>query len=228
MPACSASAIERGSAGSGIGPEGRGSDWAATPRTQEAGIKVKGLTRSAARTLALASLLGLVPLLAPGAQAGEAAAHKSAATAAGKSGPAKVVKKGSEVSLQYTVFLENGKEVGSNVGTAPVVFHEGDGKVLPGLEKAVIGMKAGQSKTVTLPPEQAYGKVDPKAVREVDKKLVPKEARHAGARLLTQDAEGHPHPVEVKAVKGDKVLIDFNHPLAGHTLKFDLKVLDVK
>lgn len=139
-----------------------------------------------------------------------------------------MIEKGQQVSLEYSVFLEDGKIVDSNVGEAPLVFQLGMHQILPALEEIVGALEKGASKRVTLAPEQAYGAVDPEAFKEVDSNAIPEELRYVGAILGVQDDQGNQYRIRIHSLEGEKAVIDFNHPLAGQTLVFEMKVLDVK
>ncbi len=163
----------------------------------------------------LAIVLGLVTALAA-----------QAAAAAKKGGPA--VADGKTVKVNYTLKVD-GKVVDSSEGRQPLEFKEGSHQMIPGFEKAVMGMKAGQKKSFTLKPEDGYGQVNPKAYREIPKKqLPPNVTPKAGMTLVAQGQDGRKMPVRIKEVKKDTVVIDFNHPLAGKTLNFDVEVVEVK
>ncbi|RMD78520.1 MAG: peptidylprolyl isomerase [Gammaproteobacteria bacterium] len=139
-----------------------------------------------------------------------------------------VVAKGRHVSIEYTLSLDDGSVPFSNVGQKPLTYVQGQGQILPALEQALAGMKPGESKEVVLSPEQGFGPVDPKAFVTVPKDRIPKEARKVGTVLVARDPRGHSIPVRVKAIKGDQVVLDYNHPLAGQRLHFKVKVLSVK
>jgi len=139
-----------------------------------------------------------------------------------------MVKSGATVSLEYTLTAEDGKVIESNKGKEPLRYVDGRSQIIPGLERALVGMKPGTEKKVTVKPEEAYGQVDPKAYREVPKESVPEDSHKAGATLFAKNAEGEMFPVRVKEVKDKTVVIDMNHPLAGKTLVFDVKILDVQ
>ncbi len=135
---------------------------------------------------------------------------------------------GKMISMEYTLTLEDKKVIDSNVGGEPLNFTQGSHQIIPGLETELAGMKVGQSKQVTVAPEQGYGPINPKAVQEVQIDKIPKEARKVGAQLSAKDDQGrmvHPRVVEVKE---KVVMLDFNHPLAGKELFFDVKILDIK
>lgn len=139
-----------------------------------------------------------------------------------------VVSKGKQVSLEYTLKLNDKDIVESNVGGEPMTYLHGAEEIVPGLEKALEGMAVGEHKHVAIAPADAYGEVDQKAIQEVKKSLVPEHAWKVGAELEAKGAEGQslfPHVTDVKA---DTVVLDFNHPLAGKTLYFDVKILAIR
>jgi len=129
---------------------------------------------------------------------------------------------GREVSFEYTVSLKDKTVVGSNVGKDPVTYVHGRKQIISGLEKALAGMKAGQTKHVEVPAADAYGPYDETARLTIDRSQVPPDTK-PGATLATHEGR----PVKVLEVTEDKVLIDLNHPLAGKDLVFDVKVLKV-
>jgi len=138
-----------------------------------------------------------------------------------------MIQNGKQVSLEYTVFLTDGTQIDSNVGEDPLVFVLGSHQVFPALENALLGLKIGDCKQITLRPEDAYGPVVPDAYREVDLDAIPETYRYAGAVLGIQDPAGGVYPIRVHEVKEAKVVLDFNHPLAGQALRFEVKVLEV-
>jgi FKBP-type peptidyl-prolyl cis-trans isomerase 2 len=138
-----------------------------------------------------------------------------------------MIKSGTKVSLEYTVFLADGTQIDSNVGEDPLVFVHGSHQVFPALEQAILGLKAGDTKEVLLKAEDAYGPVVPDAYREVDIDTVPAPFRYAGAVLGVQDPSGGVYPIRVHEVKKEKIVLDFNHPLAGQSLRFDVKIMGI-
>ncbi len=140
----------------------------------------------------------------------------------------KVIKNGSMVSLEYTLSDEKAKVIESNKGKEPMSYTQGQSQIIPGLEKELMGMKVGGTKNVRVKPEDAYGPVDPKAYREIPRDNVPAEALKVGATLVAKNSQGQSFPVRVHEIKEKTVVMDFNHPLAGKTLTFDVKVLDIK
>lgn len=139
-----------------------------------------------------------------------------------------VVEKGKKVSFDYTLTVDNAV-VDTSAGKAPLEFTQGDGMIIPGLAKQLEGMKVGEEKSVTVTPEEGYGPVDPKAIQEVPLKNFPAELKLVpGMPLQAKDKEGHVIAMRVKEVKKDTALMDFNHPLAGKTLNFKIKIVSIK
>ncbi|MCA9473751.1 MAG: peptidylprolyl isomerase [Nitrospirales bacterium] len=138
------------------------------------------------------------------------------------------VSDGKTISMEYTLTLDDQKVVDTNVGREPLKFTQGAHQIIPGLETALAGMKKGESKQVTVEPEQAYGVPNPKAIQEIPIDKIPPEARKIGATLQGTDAQGRTVHPRVAEVKEQVVVLDFNHPLAGKTLNFDVKILDIE
>jgi FKBP-type peptidyl-prolyl cis-trans isomerase SlyD len=132
------------------------------------------------------------------------------------------------VQLEYTLADESGKVLDSNKGGEPLTFTQGQQEIIAGLEQALDGMRAGEEKKVTLKPADAYGEVDPAAVTEVPKEQIPADALKVGTELVAQNQNGERRSVRIKEIKEGSVIIDLNHPLAGKTLVFDVKVLSVE
>lgn len=143
---------------------------------------------------------------------------------------------GDTVVVDYTLMLEGKKVADTSIeGVAraaniynpkrdytPINITIGAGKFLPGLEDALFGMKEGEQKTVTLPPERAYGQYDPKKIASVNRSLVKGENLTIGSILRSGDSF-----YVVKGFNETTVLLDMNSPLAGKTLTFDIKVIRI-
>lgn len=138
-----------------------------------------------------------------------------------------MIQKGKKVALEYTVFLEDGTQIDTNIGEEPLMFVLGSNQVFPALESELLGLKIGDTKKIILAPEDAYGPIVKEAFREVDLDAVPPQFRFVGAVLGVQDPAGGIFPIRVHEIKKEKATLDFNHPLAGKTLKFDVKVISV-
>lgn len=143
---------------------------------------------------------------------------------------AKVITQGSKVSLEYTLAIDSGETIDSNAGQDedPLVYTQGNNEIIPALEEELNGLAEGDEKQVTLPPEQAYGQVDPEAFQEVPLEQIPEDARQEGQLLIMQDQQGNKQQIRVSEVRDSTALLDLNHPLAGKTLHFDVKVLEVQ
>lgn len=134
---------------------------------------------------------------------------------------------GSVVSLEYTLALDDQSVLESNVGKEPMTYTQGAHEIVPGLETAMEGMKKGERKHIVVAPADGYGPLDPEAIREVKKDLIPAAAQKVGTQLQGQSGDGATAFPIVKEVKDDTVVLDFNHPLAGKTLHFDVTVLAI-
>ncbi len=139
-----------------------------------------------------------------------------------------VIQNGSQVSIEYTLSLNDGSVVSSNVDKSPLVYEQGSGKLLPALEKQLAGLQVNNVKQITLLPEDGYGPVDTTAYRDVSPEFLPESARREGARLIATDGQGQSVMVRVHEVRDDRIVVDFNHPLAGETLTFRVRILEVK
>jgi FKBP-type peptidyl-prolyl cis-trans isomerase 2 len=100
--------------------------------------------------------------------------------------------------------------------------------LIPGLEKELTGMKVGGEKHVTVKPEEGYGPVNKEAFQELPKEKIPPEGQKVGAILTGQGPQGQPIKARVHEVKEKTVVVDFNHPMAGKTLVFDVTVVDIQ
>ena len=138
-----------------------------------------------------------------------------------------VVAKGKKVTFDYTLTVDK-QVVETTTGKKPLEFVQGEGMLIPGLEKELAGMKVGDSKTVVVKPEDGYGAVNPQLVREFDKAKLPTDMKpEKGMVLEMQDPQGQAYPCTIAEVKDKTVMLDFNHPLAGKELTFDVKISSI-
>lgn len=138
-----------------------------------------------------------------------------------------VIAKGKQVKLDYTLTVD-GQQIETTQGKQPLEFTQGEGMLIPGLEKELEGMKAGDSKQVVVKPEDAYGMPNDQLVKEFDKAKLPEGMKaEKGMVLEMVDPQGNAYPCTVTEVKDKTMMLDFNHPLAGKTLTFDVKVAAV-
>lgn len=138
-----------------------------------------------------------------------------------------MIEKGKHVTIEYSVFLDDNTKVDTNVGKDPLIFRFGEHQILPALEHALNGLDVGDSREVTLAPDEAYGSVNPDAYKNVEAQLIPEDLRFEGALLVVADEQFGEMLIRVRSLEGDQVTLDFNHPLAGKTLKFDVRVINV-
>jgi FKBP-type peptidyl-prolyl cis-trans isomerase SlyD len=139
-----------------------------------------------------------------------------------------MIKNGSVVSFEYTISDENGKFIESSRGKEPVTYTHGQQQIIPGLEKKLSGMEINEEKNVRLPPEEAFGAVDPNGFQEVPKDNIPAEDLKVGTTVQVRGQRGEDLDLLVHEIKEETVILDLNHPLAGKTLKFGVKVLDIQ
>jgi FKBP-type peptidyl-prolyl cis-trans isomerase SlyD len=142
--------------------------------------------------------------------------------------PETVIQAGSDVAFDYTLTDESGTVIDSSKGKEPMHYIHGKGQIIPGLEKELAGMAVGAAKKVTVKPEDGYGPIDPRAFQEVPKDKLPPAALKVGTMLMAQSPQGQGIPARVHEIKENTVIMDFNHPLAGKTLSFDIKITDIK
>jgi FKBP-type peptidyl-prolyl cis-trans isomerase 2 len=133
--------------------------------------------------------------------------------------------RGNLVAFEFTLTLENGRRIDSNVGESPMVFQAGAGEMLPGLEEELLQLEVGECKLIVLPPEKAYGPIRKEAFRTFPLESIPEEARHVGRKVATRAPDGSEQMLDVVEIRGDKAVLDFNHPLAGQTLRFEVRLL---
>ena len=142
--------------------------------------------------------------------------------------PGSVIQEGSFVSIEYTLTDDTGTVIDTNVGKEPLTYIQGAGQIVKGLERELNGLKVGDQKKVSVKPEDGYGPINDKAFQEVPREKIPAEAQKAGAMLMTKAPDGRSIAMRVSAVKDKTVVVDLNHPLAGKTLNFDVKIKDIK
>jgi len=135
---------------------------------------------------------------------------------------------GDRVKINFTGKLEDGSVFANTADSEPLEFQLGEGNIIPGVEKAVEGMNVGESKTVKVPPEQAYGQRRDELVEEVGRDKFPKEIElQVGQKFDIPQQEGQPMVVRVVDVSEQTVTLDGNHPLAGRDLTFELELIEI-
>ena len=135
---------------------------------------------------------------------------------------------GDRVKVHYTGRLADGTIFDTSMQRDPLEFTLGGGEILPGVEQAVLGMTAGEAKTITLPAAQAYGSHQPERVLEVERHHLPPDLQPAvGQHLHLQRQDGQTLEVVVTGLTEGHITLDANHPLAGHDLTFDLQLVEI-
>jgi FKBP-type peptidyl-prolyl cis-trans isomerase SlpA len=138
------------------------------------------------------------------------------------------VKDGHQVKVHYTGKLNDGTVFDSSEGREPLAFTMGKGMMIPGFEKGVMGMELNEEKTITIPPEEAYGPVREDMIAEVPNNQLPQDIKpEVGMELMSQTPDGQQLVVKIKEVKDDSIVIDANHALAGEELTFEIKLVEL-
>ena len=137
-------------------------------------------------------------------------------------------KDGDTVKVHYTGKLDNGEVFDTSKEREPFEFKIGGQAVIPGFEKGVVGMGVGDSKTIEISPEDAYGEKKEELVVEVQKSELPEDITPSvGQRLQIRQQDGNPIVVTITDMNEDNITLDANHPLAGYTLFFDVELVEI-
>ncbi|HCS54023.1 peptidylprolyl isomerase [uncultured Rubinisphaera sp.] len=137
-------------------------------------------------------------------------------------------KSGDTVRIHYTGKLEDGTQFDSSEGRDPLEFALGSGNVIPGFENAVEGMTVGDKKSVTIPPEEAYGPRQEQLIQDVPRNRLPDGITPTvGMELQSQNENGQVMQFSVTAVDEESITVDGNHPLAGKALSFDVELVEI-
>lgn len=139
-----------------------------------------------------------------------------------------VAVEGNKVKVHYTGTFDDGETFDSSSGHDPLEFEVGGGQVIPGFDKAVIGMKLGESKKVRIPEEEAYGSFDPEkiielAINQFEEGLNPE----IGQQFQTEMDDGQAVLLTVIEVAAEKITLDANHPMAGKDLNFEIELVEL-
>jgi peptidylprolyl isomerase len=137
-------------------------------------------------------------------------------------------KKGDTVKIHYTGKLGDEEVFDSSRDHEPLEFTLGDGKIISGFEDAVVGMVPGESKTVTISPEKAYGSHRKELVADVERSRVPDNLKlEVGKHVQIRQPDGGVIQAKVTSMSDSMVTLDANHPLAGKELTFDIKLVEI-
>ena len=138
------------------------------------------------------------------------------------------ITEGSTVTIDYTMSLDDGELVDSTEHTDPLTYVQGQGEIISGMEKALLGKTKGEKLDVTVAAADGFGESDPDAFIEIPKSDLPPEGLEAGTELEGQGPQGQSISGKVVEVKDTSAIVDFNHPMAGKTLHFSVTVVDVQ
>ncbi len=138
------------------------------------------------------------------------------------------VSDGKQVTVEFTLRLEGRGVVETNVGKKPFTYTHGMSQLMSGLEKGLEGMRVGESGTIVVAPEDGFGEVDDHAYMEVDKAMIPSESLQVGTTVEGRDSTGQPLYPVIHEIREQVVIMDYNHPMAGQTLYFDVKIVDIR
>jgi peptidylprolyl isomerase len=137
-------------------------------------------------------------------------------------------KSGDTVSVHYTGKLDDGTKFDSSAGKDPLEFSLGEGSVIPGFENAVEGMAEGESKSVKIEADDAYGPRHEQLVQQVPRGQLPPDMQpEVGMQLQAQGQDGQSMQLVVTEVGDEEITVDANHPLAGQALNFDIELVKI-
>ena len=132
------------------------------------------------------------------------------------------------VTLHFTLKLPNGDVVDTTLDKQPATFKVGDGSLLPGFEQALFGLKAGDKRSFEIEPEKGFGPGNPQNLQNISRDQFDEMELEEGLLVIFQDAAGGELPGVVKTIHETVVVVDFNHPLAGKVITFDVEIIDVQ
>ncbi len=139
-----------------------------------------------------------------------------------------IAKDGDTVKVHYTGTLENGEVFDTSKEKEPLKFKLGQGQLIPGFEKAVVGLNVGDTTTINIPSAEAYGEVREDLIINVPKEQLPGDVEpQVGMQLQVNQPDGQPIPVRVTDVTETELQLDANHPLAGENLTFEIELVNV-
>lgn len=141
----------------------------------------------------------------------------------------KSVQSDSAVLVHFTLKLEDGSLAESTRNNGkPALFRLGDGSLSEGLEQHLLGLKAGEKKVFSLEPDAAFGTPSPDLIQYFSRRdFIDAGEPEVGAIMLFSGMGGSEMPGVIREVSGDSITVDFNHPLAGHRIQFDVEVLEI-
>lgn len=143
-------------------------------------------------------------------------------------GDTMTIEDGRKIAFNYTLKVE-GEIIDSSDNRGPFMYTHGKGEIIPGLSTQLEGLHIGDERVIEVPSEGAYGQIDPEAFRELPKTSLPADLEpKVGMMLQAQSPNGAALPARITEVKDSSVKVDLNHPLAGKTLTFEVKIVSIE
>ena len=136
------------------------------------------------------------------------------------------IQTGTSVTLHFSLALENGHIVDSNFEGNPATFSVGDGNLLPGFESSLLGLEVGDEREFIISPENAFGQHNTQNVQSVDRGNFDESDIEIGSILSFQNGDGE-LPGVIIALEENLVMVDFNHPLSGKNIVFQVKIVEI-
>lgn len=138
------------------------------------------------------------------------------------------IETGNQVSVHYTGTFDDGEVFDSSQGRDPLSFKVGAGQMIQGFDQAVLGMRQGESKKITLGPDEAYGPRNEELLIDIPNANFPDDMKlEVGMMLQMSNEQGQPVPATIAEINEESVKMDVNHPMAGKTLNFEIEIVEV-
>lgn len=134
----------------------------------------------------------------------------------------------SKVTIDYTMTIDSGEVIDSTDGLKPLTYTQGEGEIMAGLERQLLGRNKGETFETSVPAAEAFGESDPEAFIEIPKTDIPPDNLEVGSILEGQGPKGQSIEGVITELKNESVIVDFNHPLAGKELHFSVTIVDVQ
>ncbi len=142
--------------------------------------------------------------------------------------PNKTITSGSRVTLEMDLYLEDGELVASTKEDGALTATVGNNEIIPGLEEGLMGKASGDTFDIEVEPEQGYGEYDEDAFDTIPLEMFEDADIEVGEDFFFEDEDGEPVVVRIEEIDGDEVVVDFNHPLAGETLRYKGTIVKVE
>ena len=136
---------------------------------------------------------------------------------------------GCEVTMHFTLALEDGTVADATIDGEPMTFNMGDGTIIEGLEMVLYGLKAGEKQSLSIEARDTFGFPDPENIHNMPMKDFSEDLKiEEGMIIGFSTPSGDEIPGAILEIKDDEVKVDFNHPLAGHEVVFSVEIINIK